>query len=71
LSDRCQRKHWPQGTIHQRWPRSRAATESNAALYDGQVAERIQQAVYELGDLVRSCVAVDEKAMGDIERIGD
>ncbi|MFJ7064911.1 hypothetical protein [Streptomyces sp. NPDC101115] len=35
-----------------------AATEANAALYEGDVADRVMEAAYELHDLVGECVAL-------------
>lgn len=35
-----------------------AATEANAALYEGEAADRVTEAAYELHDLVGECVAL-------------
>ncbi len=34
------------------------ATEANAGLYEGEVADRVMDAAYELHDLVGACVAL-------------
>jgi hypothetical protein len=35
-----------------------AATEANAGLYEGEAADRVMEAAYELHDLVGECVAL-------------
>jgi hypothetical protein len=38
------------------------ATEANAGVYEGEVAEQVMDAAYELHDLVSACVALPEPA---------